>query len=403
MLIGCRVRAIGDDGAIRRHLEELGCRGQDQEPYLGALTNRSLLLAPLNADAARRLASFAEMAGCTVFAGAYPSDKSARALLVGGSARALDGFLGYMGDAAEMSPLYGECKAVLGAMAFTPTRLLGRGATLVLDRPRIMGILNLTPDSFSDGGRFNSLDAAVGRAMEMVEEGADLIDVGGESTRPGAAPVSVEEELLRVVPIVEALARICPVPISVDTTKSAVAGPCLKVGAAFVNDVSGLVNDSRMPECVAEAGAGLFLMHTSGTPRIMQQRTSYQDLTGEIIQRLGEGVERALAAGVGREFLAVDPGIGFGKTVEGNLEILRRLGELRCLGLPILLGTSRKSFIGRVLGIDAPEERLYGSLATLALGVRAGASLFRVHDVRASRDVVRMAWAITQEGFQSGN
>lgn len=279
-------------------------------------------------------------------------------------------------------------------------RMEGRNATLILDRPRIMGILNLTPDSFSDGGRYDSLDVALARAYQMVDEGADLIDIGGESTRPGAAPVSAEEEIRRVVPVIEALTRQCPVPVSIDTTKSSVARLAIEAGASFINDVSGLLFDHQMVGCAAETGAGLFLMHTSGTPLTMQQHTRYPDLLGEIISRLRAGVGQALNAGVPRSHLAIDPGIGFGKTLEGNLEILRRLSELRCLGFPILLGTSRKSFIGKMLGIENPEDRLCGSLATVALGVAAGASIFRVHDVRQSREAALMAWGVIQEGQQ---
>jgi dihydropteroate synthase len=261
-----------------------------------------------------------------------------------------------------------------------------------------MGVLNVTPDSFSDGGRFASLDSALRQAETMAAEGADLIDVGGESTRPGAPSVSVEVELDRVLPVVEALRRGIGLPLSIDTTKSAVAAAVLAAGAEFINDISGLTFDPRMAAVVAAAGGGLFLMHTRGRPERMQQETAYDDLSGAVIAHLRGGLAEAAAAGIPEEKLAVDPGIGFGKDAEGNLELLRRLPELRSLGRPILLGTSRKSFIGRVLGQPQPRERLYGTLATVALGVAKGAHLFRVHDVRPAREAALMAWAIAQGG-----
>lgn len=272
--------------------------------------------------------------------------------------------------------------------------LRGRRHSLVLDRPRIMGILNVTPDSFSDGGRYRTVDAALFRAETMVAEGVDLIDIGGESTRPGVEEVPAELELERVAPVVEALRRSFDLPLSIDTTKSAVADATLAVGADFINDISGLSFDPDLAQKVAKHGGGLFVMHTSGRPAVMQTLTVYSDIMAEISASLSASVAQALAAGISREALAVDPGIGFGKDVDGNLEILRRLDELRVFGLPVLLGTSRKSFIGKVLNISTPDERLYGTLATVALGVAAGAAIFRVHDVRAARETALMAAAI---------
>jgi len=275
--------------------------------------------------------------------------------------------------------------------------LEGRECRIQLDRPRIMGILNLTPDSFYDGGRYAGLDGALRHAERMLAEGADLIDVGGESTRPGAAAVSEEEELGRVVPVVESLVRRLGPIISVDTSKSRVARECLAVGAHFINDISGLSFDSGMAKVVAAAGAGLFLMHTPARPDQMQRQTDYDDLLAEVIAFLRRAVDQAETAGVPHAKLAVDPGIGFGKDVTGNLELLRRLSELRCLGVPILLGTSRKSFIGRILDQQDPEQRLAGTLATVALGVSQGAMLHRVHDVAAARQAALMAWAVCRD------
>jgi dihydropteroate synthase len=270
----------------------------------------------------------------------------------------------------------------------------GRNCRIELDRPRLMGILNVTPDSFSDGGQFLAIDAALIQARRLATEGADLIDVGGESTRPGAPAVSEQEELDRVLPVIEALRREVPLPLSIDTTKAAVAQAAVTAGADFVNDISGLSFDPAMAATVAHSRAGLVIMHTRGAPATMQADTCYADLVGEVLASLRSGLGQASAAGIAAERIVVDPGIGFGKDVAGNLELLRRLAEFAVLARPLLLGTSRKSFIGRVLAQDDPQQRLAGTLATLALGVAAGARIFRVHDVAAARDAVLMAGAV---------
>jgi dihydropteroate synthase len=278
------------------------------------------------------------------------------------------------------------------------TRILaGRRASLTLDRPRIMGILNVTPDSFSDGGQFQQIDRALRRAEEMVAEGADLIDVGGESTRPGAALVSAQEEMERIIPVIVAIRARLDIPLSVDTNKAPVAAAALESGADWVNDVSGLSFDASMAAVVAAHGGGLFLMHTRGTPAQMQQYTHYDDIVAEVIAELKTSIATARAAGIPAQRLAIDPGIGFAKDLAGNLELLRRLDEFKVLDLPILLGTSRKSFIGKVLQQPQPIDRLYGTLATVALGVAKGAMLLRVHDVRAARETALMSWAILQQ------
>jgi len=265
---------------------------------------------------------------------------------------------------------------------------------LPLHRPLIMGILNVTPDSFSDGNRYFDPQQAVDRALEMVAEGADIIDIGGESTRPGAAEVPPEEERARVVPVITALRDQSLCPISVDTWKSSVAREALDAGAAIVNDISGFTFDPAMKEVVAASGAGAVLMHTRGTPRTMQRDTDYDDLIGEITASLRSLIHSAVDAGVARERIAVDPGIGFAKDRAGNIEILRRLDEFQSLGQPILVGTSRKSFIGTTLGRET-GDRLYGTAATVALAVDRGARILRVHDVRAMRDVADMTAAIS--------
>lgn len=272
--------------------------------------------------------------------------------------------------------------------------LAGISCRLDLHRPRIMGILNVTPDSFSDGGRFQTSQAALEQARRMVAEGADLIDVGGESTRPGSRPVSAEEEMARVVPVIERLRCELSVPVSIDTTKAVVARAALQAGASFVNDISGLLFDPEMVSVVAETGAGLFLMHTRGHPEVMQAHTAYDDLLGEVKTYLQKGIDLARAFGIPADHIAIDPGIGFGKSLDGNLELLRRLPELHPLGYPILLGTSRKSFIGTVLQRSDPTQRLYGTLATVALGVAAGVRIFRVHDVGPARDAAMVAFAV---------
>ena len=293
-----------------------------------------------------------------------------------------------------LADLSGELDGLLMNIDKPARTLAGRNCRLELDRPLIMGVLNVTPDSFSDGGRFESLEKALQRGREMAREGADLIDVGGESTRPGSAAVSTQLELDRVAPVIEGLRRELDLPLSVDTNKAAVARGAMAAGGDFINDISGLQFDPEMASAAAETGAGLFLMHTRGRPEEMQRDTRYRDLIGEIIAYLRGSVDAALAAGVARDKLAVDPGIGFGKSPEGNLEILRRLREFQTLDYPLLLGASRKGFIGKVLDQPVPEMRLYGTLATVALGVERGAGIFRVHDVRPARETALMAWAV---------
>ena len=260
--------------------------------------------------------------------------------------------------------------------------------------PFVMGIVNATPDSFSDGGLFLDAGAAIAQALRLADEGADLVDVGGESTRPGAAPVPDDEELGRVVPVIAALrARAFPLPISIDTRKAAVARAALDAGADLVNDVSGLA-DPSLARVVAEAGAPIVLMHSRGTPEDMQRRAVYGDVVQEVAAELEQALGRAAAAGIPRERTILDPGLGFAKTAEHNLVLLARLDELRALGRPILVGPSRKSFIGRIAGSAAPGDRLPGTLAAVTAAVVAGAELVRVHDVAAARQAALVAAAI---------
>lgn len=286
-----------------------------------------------------------------------------------------------------------------------PAGLPGRSLRLGIGRPLLMGIVNVTPDSFSDGGRFLDPAAAVAQGLALEAAGADLIDVGGESTRPGAAPVDEADELARVMPVVEALVQEAAVPVSIDTSKAGVARRCVAAGAAMINDVTALAGDPQMAETAAALGVPVCLMHMQGTPRSMQRHPQYDDLMGEIIRFLRRALARGLAAGIAEDAFIVDPGIGFGKTVEHNLAILNRLGQLRSLGRPVLVGPSRKSFIGRVLaqgGEPRPaDRRLFGTAASVAVALMNGAHIVRVHDVAPMRDVAAVVCAIAEERLEN--
>jgi dihydropteroate synthase len=260
-------------------------------------------------------------------------------------------------------------------------------------KTHIMGVLNVTADSFSDGGRFLKHQDAIAQGMRMVEQGADIIDVGGESTRPGSDPISLKEELSRVIPVISALSQQTEVPISIDTYKSEVAKRALDAGAQMINDISALRFDPEMKKIAKEYDVPIVLMHIKGTPKDMQQNPWYEDVIGEISEYLNESIKMAQEAGIDKGKIIIDPGIGFGKRLEDNLNILKNLGKFSILGCPILIGCSRKSFIGRILELPV-EERLEGSLAALAASVMNGASMVRVHDVEESKRVTRMVDAI---------
>jgi len=263
--------------------------------------------------------------------------------------------------------------------------------------PQIMGILNVTPDSFSDGGRFGEVDAALRQAELMIADGADLLDIGGESTRPGSEPVSAEEQIRRVVPVIEAIHERYPaITISIDTTLSLVAEAALQVGAAIVNDISGGLGDPKMLPLVAEADVPVILMHMQGTPKTMQDNPYYDDVLAEVSGALQKCIDRALAAGVKAENLAIDPGIGFGKRKQDNIDLLAHLQRFVDMGYPVLLGTSRKRFMGSICNVSEPCELVTATAVTTALGVMAGVQMFRVHDVKANRQAADVAWAIKQ-------
>ena len=259
-----------------------------------------------------------------------------------------------------------------------------------------MGVLNVTPDSFSDGGRFATVDAAVAQAEGMMAAGADLIDVGGESTRPGSLPVAPDEQIKRVTPVIQRIATL-PVTISIDTTRAAVAEAALDAGAAVVNDISAGRDDATMLPLVARRGVPVVLMHMQGTPATMQDAPSYSDVVVETIAFLRERVAAAQAVGIELGKILLDPGIGFGKAQAHNLELLRRQREFLALGRPIVIGTSRKGFIGRITGEAEPSKRLYGTAASVALAVANGAAIVRVHDVGPMVQVVRMTRAIVNQ------
>lgn len=271
------------------------------------------------------------------------------------------------------------------------------------DRTRIMGVLNVTPDSFSDGGLYDAPAAALTQAQALVAAGADILDVGGQSTRPQAETVTTEEEQNRVVPVIQAIRAVgITTPISIDTTRSIVARAAIAAGATWVNDISGGTYDPDMLSTVAKLDVPIVLMHIRGTPKTMQQMTEYKDLIGVIRECLQARVEAAIAAGIDPARIAIDPGIGFAKTGSQNLEILRRLSDLK-FGYPLLVGTSRKSFIGHILNQPDPKQRVWGTAATCCAAIAGGADILRVHDVRELREVCLVADAIWRvEGKEVG-
>ncbi len=266
------------------------------------------------------------------------------------------------------------------------------------DRTLIMGVLNVTNDSFSDGGSFLDVDNALKRAFEMVEAGADILDIGGESSRPGASPISEKEEISRVLPVLKMIKEKIKIPISIDTYKSKVAEAALAEGAMIINDITALSGDDKMAEVVAGNDAFVVLMHMKGSPIDMQQDPQYEDLIGEICDYLRISIEKARAAGIEKDKIIVDPGIGFGKTLEHNLSILKNLKEFKRLGKPVLVGPSRKSFLGEVTGREV-HERVMATSASISASIMNGASIVRVHDVELMHDVVMVSDAIKNARF----
>lgn len=269
-------------------------------------------------------------------------------------------------------------------------------------RTYVMGVLNVTPDSFSDGGLFNSLEGAIAQAHHLVKAGVDILDIGGQSTRPGAQQVPLEEEIRRVVPVIEALRKhpdedLATAVISVDTTHAEIARAAVRAGADIVNDISGGTFDEAMLSTVADLGVPILLMHIRGTPATMQQNTTYEDLLGEIYQFLARQIETAVAVGISHSQIVIDPGIGFGKSYPQNLEILRHIPAFRSLNCPILVGPSRKSFIGWILQQPDPQQRVWGTAAACCAAIAGGADILRVHDGKEMVEVCRVADAIWRD------
>ncbi|MDJ0577770.1 MAG: dihydropteroate synthase [Xenococcaceae cyanobacterium MO_234.B1] len=255
----------------------------------------------------------------------------------------------------------------------------------------LMGILNVTPDSFSDGGEFNNTESALSQAQYMIENGADIIDIGGQSTRPGAEQISLEAEINRVIPVIKAIRKNYSIPISIDTTRAKVAEIAVEAGADIINDISGGTFEVEMLPTAAKLGIPIILMHIRGTPKTMQQMTDYQDLVGEITNFFTTQINKAIACGIARENIIIDPGIGFAKDSAQNIELLKRLSEFQSFKLPILVGVSRKSFIGHILNKTNPKERVWGTAAACCRAIAGGANILRVHDVPQMYDVIRVA------------
>lgn len=298
----------------------------------------------------------------------------------------------------DLNPLGQSVKEILKNISKTRYSIRCRKRTLTLGkRTLLMGVLNVTPDSFSDGGLFFNKDKAISHGLRMVEEGADIIDIGGESTRPGSKPIELEEELHRVMPVIESIAKEVDVPISIDTYKSTVAQRATEAGAEIVNDISGLHFDPDLAKVAAKGNIPLILMHIRGTPETMQKNVHYNSIFSEILLYLKESIQRAESAGLDPRQIIIDPGIGFGKNVEDNLLIVKNLHEFRILGKAILLGTSRKNFIGKILNTEV-EDRLEGTLSSIAIGVLNGAHIIRSHDVHQAKKAIAVADAIRLAG-----
>jgi len=297
-----------------------------------------------------------------------------------------------------LNPLGQSIKETLKNISKTQYAIRCRKRTLTLGkRTLLMGVLNVTPDSFSDGGLFYDKEKAIPHGLRMVEEGADIIDIGGESTRPGSKPLELEEELRRVIPVIKSIAAEVDVPISIDTYKSTVAQKAIEAGAEMINDISGLNFDPTLAEVASREDVPLVLMHIRGTPETMQKNVHYDSLFSEILHYLKDSIHRAESAGLDPRQIIIDPGIGFGKTGEDNLFIIRNLFEFRILGKPILLGTSRKSFIGKILDTEV-GDRLEGTLSSIAAGVLNGANIIRCHDVLQAKRAIAVVDALRLAG-----
>jgi dihydropteroate synthase len=387
-------RVIHDD--LVREMARIGCARAGTEIMLPKAVHRVIKLTGLRPIAAniikQEMLSFGGDA-VTAYGSLDHSVKTTDVLLLGTERQLWQLINKLKAHQFGLPRLADELDLALRHYETTPRSIrLGKATWDFGRRTFIMGILNVTPDSFSDGGRYGDPAAAVEQAVKMIRAGADIIDVGGESTRPGARPVPARTEISRVLPVVKVLAK-KRIAVSIDTRKAAVAAAALRAGAVMVNDVSGLRHDRQMARLIAKKKVPVCLMHMQGKPQNMQRKPRYSDLMGEIIGQLAESVAIAKNAGILHEQIILDPGIGFGKTAEHNLEICRRLKELRVLGCPILLGPSRKAVIGWVLGLPV-ADRVEGTAAVVAIAIANGADIIRVHDVREMARVARMTDAI---------
>ena len=383
----------------RRYIAETGA-----DPYsVGIMAPKAVFKALMIEKADNRAAAILKQEMLGLGGEAAVSNKVSR-FEKGSSPVLLMGTLKMFGSLAKklssqpfgLKVLSGEITSVLSMNAGGGSRLkAGRFKLGLGNGPLVMGILNVTPDSFSDGVRYAGPIEAARRGMEMEDEGADIIDIGGESSRPGARPVSEKEEIARVVPVIKKIAGRLKIPVSVDTCKPAVAGAALDAGASIINDITALrYGGIKMTREARKSGAGVILMHMLGSPRTMQKNPVYKDVVSDIIEFFEERAAFAQDNGISRSSLLVDPGIGFGKTVNNNLEILRRLGQFKGLGFPVVVGLSRKSFIGRILGDIPPQERFSGSVAAGIWAAQNGADILRVHDVKETVRALKILRAI---------
>jgi len=397
---GVRLLALADAHTISRELARMSCSNSD----VPRITTKGLIrlvrveTVPVSTALFLKQEMLAVGGDAALNDGAIENKLSTTDIILIGTEYQLSEIALRVQDNLHGLAAVGE--AILAALhhyATPPVALHCLSHTLLFGKKTyVMGILNLTPDSFSGDGLHGDIESSLHRAEQMLEEGADILDVGGESTRPGAQAVEEEEEIQRVAPVVRALTARFSAPVSIDTSKSAVAREALDAGAVIINDISGLHFDRDMARVIAEAGAAVVVMHIQGTPRTMQHSPHYTDLMSEVSSFLQESTALALEAGILRERIILDPGFGFGKTVEHNLELLRRLRELTSYGQPILIGTSRKSSIGYILGGAPPEERLEGTAATVAIAIANGADIIRVHDVCQMARVAKMTDAIVR-------
>jgi dihydropteroate synthase len=387
-------RGVDLDAALGR----LGLPTPARDYLLEKLPHAQVLLTGLGQQEGRFLKhTCAEGSAAGLFPRFLPGDQALRpgTALLSGAKDQLARLVQAARERPEMHPLADALERLLGVDTAPRPTLLGGRCFVWGERTYVMGVLNVTPDSFSDGGLSASLEAAVARGLALIEAGADMVDIGGESTRPGAADVPVDEELRRVLPVIQELSARSDVPLSIDTSKAEVARAALGAGATLVNDVTGFSADAQLPFVTASAGAVACLVHMRGMPRTMQENPHYEDVVAEVLEGLVAAVARAEAAGVPGDRIWVDPGIGFGKTFGHNLFLLRHLRELRLLGCPVVLGTSRKAFLGALSGGKPPAERLMGTVASIAAAaVMGGVDVVRVHDVAEVRDALAVVDAI---------